>query len=335
MTNKNFKSGLKDIVIGALAAGKLPAQIQSLLSKKSISIFTYHAVIDTPLSYEDWCFLDSDTFSQQMAYLNDHFHVVSLTDACKMITEDTIDRPTAVITFDDGYLNNATVALPILQQYNFPFTIYLATELINTISSVWFTRIHQAIADTQLRSLNWQGDVFSLQTNSEKLHCSRSIQEWFKTLHPSDIERNIHLFRDALELSAVAETTAPAFAMLSKSDITTLVNTGLVEFGAHTAEHTILSRLTRDEQQHQISRSIEAVSKLTGKECLHFAYPNGSGNDFNEDSVDILTEMGVLSATTMIKGKATNSSDLFRLPRYPVGADTDFNRFKLMSHHIS
>ncbi|MBK8368015.1 MAG: polysaccharide deacetylase family protein [Bacteroidetes bacterium] len=32
------------------------------------------------------------------------------------------------ITFDDGYLNNYTVAFPILKKHNIPATLYITTE---------------------------------------------------------------------------------------------------------------------------------------------------------------------------------------------------------------
>lgn len=69
-------------------------------------------------------------FERQMSYLyRQDFNVVSLTTLEQYLEQGSIPAKTIVLTFDDGYEDNFSVAWPILRKYNFPATIFLATDL--------------------------------------------------------------------------------------------------------------------------------------------------------------------------------------------------------------
>lgn len=334
-----IKTRLKSLAIESLAFSELPALLQKVLGKKSIAIFTYHAVLDDPLAFPDWCFLDSATFRKQMTYLKAHFNVISLSEACDQIRDKTIGSHAAVITFDDGYANNHDIALPILQELNLPATIYLNTTFTDSDDSIWFTQVHQALTETTRDSVSWSGGNYNLASASAKEMCSRMVQQYLKRQHPNEIYPLIAKFRSALGLPCGLPELAEPFRMLSSQQVNAMQQTGLIEFGAHTADHTILSRLTKKDQQEQVGHSIGEVERITKRPCRHFAYPNGGKSDFNSDSIEVLKEIQAsktqsTSATTMISKKCNVESDLLQLPRYPVGADTSFARFKLMAHSL-
>lgn len=58
-------------------------------------------------------------------------HPISLSDYLAYRRGDAELPPRAVVlTFDDGYLDNYEVALPILQRFGFPATVFLVSQLI-------------------------------------------------------------------------------------------------------------------------------------------------------------------------------------------------------------
>lgn len=72
-----------------------------------------------------------EAFRYQMSWLAENRQVVSLPVALERWSdEDASDL--VVLTFDDGYLDTYQTAFPLLQELAFPFTIYLATESIET-----------------------------------------------------------------------------------------------------------------------------------------------------------------------------------------------------------
>ena len=97
----------------------------------------------------DWCFVDEHSFRMQIEYLKKHFEIISLSEAVGRMEKGEIKRPTAVITFDDGYQNNYDVAFPILCRERIPATIFLTTGLINTNDTVWYCRFNLALSQTQ------------------------------------------------------------------------------------------------------------------------------------------------------------------------------------------
>ena len=95
----------------------------------AIPILTYHSI-----GYKnDTLFVTPENFDRQLAYLKKNgYKVISLDELVEGIKSNKIfNNQTVVITFDDGWKNNYTYALPILKKYHFPVTIFLAANEIN------------------------------------------------------------------------------------------------------------------------------------------------------------------------------------------------------------
>ncbi len=76
-------------------------------------------------------------FADHMAYLHDHAYTpMTVTQAiCTLYREEYVlpERP-VVLTFDDGFADFFTAALPVLKQYNFAATLYVSTAFVNGTS---------------------------------------------------------------------------------------------------------------------------------------------------------------------------------------------------------
>ena len=87
-------------------------------------LLVYHQ-IDAGLGREMEVTLDA--FNRQIAWLRQHYEVVSLDDAWARRGEPGSER-LAVLTFDDGYDDMVRLALPVLAEHALPFTLYLTTH---------------------------------------------------------------------------------------------------------------------------------------------------------------------------------------------------------------
>ena len=99
----------------------------------------YHHVSDkTPRSTS----LSPDEFAAHMAYLHDHdYTVVDLGAAMAAVQAgDPLPDNSIVITFDDAWKNIYTNALPIMEKYGYPYTIFVNTDPVdegNRLAMSW------------------------------------------------------------------------------------------------------------------------------------------------------------------------------------------------------
>ena len=63
---------------------------------------------------------DADRFDAQLALLEHWFNILPLPDAIRGLREERLPPRPLTITFDDGYADNCTVALPILRHRIIP-----------------------------------------------------------------------------------------------------------------------------------------------------------------------------------------------------------------------
>lgn len=105
---------------------KLAKGIQSTYHQR-LKILAYHGVVkNTPDLYE----VRADIFSDQMLILKDEgYHVLHLRQAVKNLYNGQIAGKTVVITFDDAHESILENAVPVLQKFGFPATIFVPTGL--------------------------------------------------------------------------------------------------------------------------------------------------------------------------------------------------------------
>ncbi len=71
-------------------------------------------------------------------YKQKGFRFVSIDEVSEILEKGRVDKPFVCITFDDGYRDNYTDALPILKKEQVPFTVYVTTGFIDNKQSMWW-----------------------------------------------------------------------------------------------------------------------------------------------------------------------------------------------------
>lgn len=84
-----------------------------------------------------------DNFYEQMMYIKNNFPIVRFEEDWKDVSDKAV-----CVTFDDGYMDNFTNALPILQQMGIPATIFLTTGNIDTCEEFWWDELERLLLDT-------------------------------------------------------------------------------------------------------------------------------------------------------------------------------------------
>lgn len=312
----------------------LPRLLGRVAPGGRLTIVMYHAVVPSPLPVGDWCFLDEESFRRHAEYLGRHFEVVFLSEAVARLKAGALRRPTAALTFDDGFQNNRDVVLPILRERGLPATVFLTTGLVGSDDTVWYCRLNRALAETGRRWLDWGGERFDLSGPGPRARAGKALQARLKILaHPRLLAELLWIVRELREETEPPVEVGSPYRMLSGAAVAEMAASGVVEFGAHTHSHAILARLSPEERDGEIEASLAAVRELTGGPCRLFSYPNGQLEDYDPATIGALRERGVEAAVTSMAGANEETTPAMELRRYGIGAGVTMARFQLMVHH--
>lgn len=286
-------------------------QAGRLIGKNKLTILIYHQVLEKadPMRPSEPV---AETFSWHMQLIHNYFNPMPLDTAVKKLQSGDLPANAICVTFDDGYLNNLEVAQPILQRFDIPATVYIATAFSNG-SNMWNDRITDLIGDHRyssfdLRAANMDfeevSDWESRRTLAAKLISSVKFQDFRERCRIVDA---IYGDNDGVE--------APR-KMMTFDDIAVLAKKG-VDIGAHTVDHPILTSLQPDEQRRQILESKKQLEEIIQQPLSGFAYPNGlPDRDYNASSIDIVKAAGFQYAASTSWGASTRSTCRYQLKRF-------------------
>ena len=324
-----------EAISNRLLAAFLRPRFLRLLGSDQLTILMYHGLIERPMVMPDPCMIHVDQFRSQMKFLKKNFNVVSLNKSIELLKAGELTEPTVVLTFDDGYQSNYDLAFPILREEQLPATIFLTTRFTDTDTTIWPGILHNAFSFTAKTHFIWRGQHFDLRTPTSKAMSLRQIKSTLKSESQILVTENVEYI--VSELSGDSPITLGAqspYRMLNSESIKSLAASDLINLGAHTQNHYILSRLPDSMQETEIQQSVKNVSILSGEPCALFAYPNGSRRDYNNCSLAILQRTGILAALTTETGTCNGDTPLLELPRINVNSETGMAYFGLSLFNI-
>jgi len=256
-------------------------------------------------------------FKRYLDVLSQCFSFVSLEAAADMLSGRRPPQPySLVLTFDDGYLNNATHVWPALMQYNVPGTFFLPTGWIGTGRACWVDRLDYAISHLRPGGscININGKTYEITGRDQEGLRSLfwRIRNDFADEGWDWAERAV----DVVELSATAKISeAPGSdhwaRFMSWDQVRSMRREG-ASFGSHTVTHRPLDELSREEVMAELVESKAELERQTGATCFSLAYPRGKCNG---EVAGMAQKAGYRCAVTTIEGPADNSDHPTLLPR--------------------
>ncbi|MES3020540.1 MAG: polysaccharide deacetylase family protein [Pseudomonadota bacterium] len=271
-----------------------------------LSILIYHRVLARPdqLFPEE---VDARRFEQHVRLLKRWFHLLPLAEAARRLRERTLPSRAACITFDDGYADNAEVALPILQRLRVPATFFIASGFLDG-GCMWNDAVIEVVRNAPGARLNLSRSGFG----SFDIGCPQRRRAVIDTLI------NALKYLPAEERDARVKSMARRFAptMLSSDQVIALHRAGM-EIGAHTVNHPILTKISNADARREIGNSRARLEEIIQAPVRLFAYPNGKpGRDFEKRHANMLRAQGFEAAVTTAWGAARADTDPFELPRF-------------------
>jgi len=266
--------------------------------------------------------IDESAFARQMAFLAQHYHVVTLDDLAGMLAgaQPWIERAVA-ITFDDGYEDNYLVAWPILRKSGLPATIYLPTDYIGSAEGIWLNRLHVALRMTPLdrleapELLGGEPPFLSLRSSAERFAGASLLVDRLYDLAPRPRKALAEALIERLKVDLASLLPRPSALRFLNWDQAREMAGGLVTFGSHGCSHSIVSRLADDVLRDELTASKAIIEREMGRPVRHFAYPNGTRGDWDRRAVELLPELGYATAVINCRGLVEAGTDPFELPR--------------------
>ncbi|RTL57974.1 MAG: polysaccharide deacetylase family protein [Rhodocyclaceae bacterium] len=284
-------------------------------------ILMYHGVTRSArpdgLRNLDGKHMPQDIFASHLRLLAKYRRVVPLQTLVDGLGTGEDMRDWVAITFDDGYENNASVAAPLLADFNMSAAFFLTTGFIGTDRCMWTDRLEWVLDLTQRTELKLPGgggqlSIVSLEDKSRALARLKTLIKGNRTWRPEEI---VDVVADQLGVSA--SPAGSDYRFMDWDQARSLAQGGF-EVGAHTVTHPILAHLSPEAARAEIFDSRDAVWREVGQCSPTFCYPNGKSSDFNAE-IQALCHQEFRSALSTERGHAA-LQDLWGLKRLcPAG----------------
>lgn len=290
-------------------------------SRARLSILIFHRVLSQP----DPLFpgeQDVRRFNEVLSWVSKWFQVLPLDEAVSRLGAGTLPQRAAAITFDDGYADNATNALPVLQSHGMTATFFVATSFLDG-GCMWNDSIIESVRSCRAATLDLNPlglGYHSLKSEGQRRMAIESLLGQIKYLEPTEREKAVD------SVCQFADIALPADLMMSSGQVKHLRQAGM-QIGAHTLSHPILARLDDGSAFTEINRSKSELESILGESVTLFAYPNGKpGQDYQAKHAAMAEQAGFKAAVSTAYGAASMATDRYQLPRFSPW-DTDKFRY--------
>lgn len=229
-----------------------------------------------------------------------------------------IDRGTAghvvAFSFDDGYADNVTRALPILEKAGARATFYLTAGLMEERRAPWWDELAFALehAATKHATLPFgasgAGVSIDVASPGGRTAALRALLPLLRVL-PAEQAARLAKLREALGVTGRAPCELAEWPLARK-----LVMAGM-EVGAHTMTHPFLTLLSPDSQRREMADSATLIRERLGAGTPGVAYPNG---DHDAHTVAAARAAGFAYAVVTRSGDVAPGTSRFELPRRPL-----------------
>jgi peptidoglycan/xylan/chitin deacetylase (PgdA/CDA1 family) len=223
-----------------------------------------------------------ETFARHLEALTREHPVVPLSE---LAGRRRFEDGAVAVTFDDGYEDNLSQALPIAGKV--PLTVFVTVEPVLDDGRFWWDEIGGM--EPGLRA---------------KLHA------WLKGLPSRERWGRI---------SSMTSTYDPDCGRpLTPDELRDLASRPGVEIGAHTLSHPSLALLPAAEQERELREARTRLEEAIGRPVTLLAYPFGKPGDVSDETAQLARRAGYRAAFTTVPARLAPSSPVFALPRLTV-----------------
>ena len=285
------------------------------------AVLLYHRVAD--LARDPWSLAVTPAhFEAHLAILQRHVLCLPLRELLARRRAGSLPRQAVAITFDDGYADNLHAALPLLERFGIPVTLFVASGFVGSNSEMWWDRLEQAVFRTAPlpprltvtigdRRLDWS-EVERPDAEESRVRLHDALYEALARVDAPARERALDsLWRQLDDQPKLRPSHRP----LSLGELEQLAATRFFEIGAHTRTHPHLARITPARQRTELVGSKQDLERWLDRPVEMLAYPHGS---YSATTLKLMREAGFGAAFTTQPRVVPHRADPLQLPRINV-----------------
>ncbi len=287
---------------------------------KGALILSYHSVSNSasdPLGLH----VNPQNFAEHLQVLKSYFEPVPLSEILRYLRRQKSLSPLVALTFDDGYADNLWTALPLLEKYQVPATIFVISGAAQGYIPFYWEVLAQKLLDPSTSDLpaelqiSYRGQLFrySLRTSAQRLRAYHGLRRALTDLWG---EERSQFLREILQVLGGGGVPSHALRPLTIEELQQLARSSLISIGNHTVSHPRLDRLTPVQAWQEIWEARRQLSDWIGQEVRYFAYPYGHERMSLRYMVE---EAGHEAACGIRAGGISTRSNPFALPRLHAG----------------
>lgn len=307
-------------------------------------IVGYHNVVDSMQKEGKGCMpsmlVSCHTLERQIDKLARAFDIVSIDDAMLELSGDSSinPRPTAVISFDDGYDGVYRHAFDLLARKGVPFTLFTVTDPIGTGELLVHDRLFMMIT-------RWMDAYSDPVHRLERLFPEQNVygtrRAPLKSLSPSVMsvtrailtsysqETTLKAIR-LMEVDLGSPSEVPEGMKLLTWEMIREMHAAGVTIGSHSRSHAFLTNEGMARVVDEVKGSKDALEAKLSSPVDYFAYPNG---DYNSDIKKIVMQSGYKQAFS-ICGCHDGVQPMGSIPRRVLWEESGSNAFGRLSGQL-
>jgi len=280
----------------------------TFLTPRDPVVLMYHGVP----RHAEGTWLDAASFEDQIRFLKRNFEIISPLD--KEIRTNSRKRVQALLTFDDGFRNNAEVAAPILLRHGVPALFFVSSRHARAGSYLWFTYLRVLAEHFEGTGFMFRDEFMDMSHTARERTISRLTRILLDLKpHPQAmydaIETELPPLSDFVSPSAINERGAG----ITADQLSGLSGHELFHFGAHTVDHPLLTRCDKAEALRQILENKDWIERATKRPCEAIAYPM---QDYDGRIIELCKHLGFRHGYSVTS--TLNLDPAFEIPRVGV-----------------
>jgi len=287
----SFKDSLKSLYRNSR---KICRTLLTGHSALDLTYLMYHSVSDelkAEFVYPP-CTISAELFEAQMKHVVDHYNVLSIDEYLEFIGKKaTPPKRSLIVSFDDGYLDNLEIALPILEKYKIPAIIYLATRYIDDAEAQWVDRIYNMFKFRTTQNVNIEflsKKTWDMGDRIEQRTMFSLLNELFIT---KTYDERAYMLQSLID-SFKYEGSFPRLT-LNWDEVRQISEKFTnITLGIHTDQHLDV-RTHKNELQQELETSSRKLQKAINKKSEHFSFPY---ERVFKGAHTLLSEFGIKSA---------------------------------------